>query len=125
MGLLDDHLAAISSHAAGLGMADACTYTPHAGGAAVSLTVPVAEVGSAFQEALDGEISRREADLVLRRAQIAAPAREDQLVFSTGAYAGTWFVIRVDAADEAGWRLRIRRRDQRTELRGPGVRRMP
>lgn len=116
MGMLDDDIAAIDADALSMGMADSVTYN------GTAMTATFAENLEPYLGDEGGEVKRRTCTVSLRRSLVAAPAKGDQIVVASGAYAGTWTVIDGGSGDDGGW-IVTARLDDRTKM--GGGRRLP
>ncbi len=123
MGMMSDDLSAVIADAAGLGLADSCTYTP-VGGSPITTTMAVLESPEPPEEDVGGEIRRRTLEALAPAADITSPSRDDEVQIATGAYVGTWIVIRIGLRDSASQLLTLRE-DVRRAMRAAGVERMP
>lgn len=121
--MLDDDLAAINADALALGMADAVTYTYATGGSVSLSSVVFNEVPQPYISDEGAEVRRREADVVVRRSQIATASKDDALSVASGANAGVWTVYEVGPGDDGAWSLRVRL-DERIKMAAKGARRL-
>lgn len=93
----------------------------HPGQAPISLRVVVDETADGVESTKHGHERERLLSVAARRAAVGQVQVGDTIIFSSGPYNGTWYVLGVTSQDEAAVVVLARRATRQTAA-APGVR---